>query len=337
MAKDEKENVAKKFAKLVTEGPESYREKYKGMSEEEMAAKMTGEINAKMSAADRRREERYRASNARREERMREHMEKWDRHDWNKPIFLRRLAGKHSTFWRVFWGVFFLLAAGAVALQIFGVFSFVISIWWIILAILLFAIMIAAAANLNWFFVFVPAACLATIANYQIPEWHFANGQAIGGIFAVAILLTIAFSILFHRRSYCKSHQWIDDKKSVDDFSRSADSGDGSEVVVSARMGEAVRYIDSQNLEKVFVDCSLGSVKIYFNNAKIAGDKLVVNIRASLGGVEMYMPKNWRVVNSLNALAGGVEEKGRVELTPDSPTVTLRGSASLGGVEIVYI
>jgi len=335
MAKDN-ENVAKKLAKLVTEGPESYRKKYEGLTEDEIADKITREIDEKMHRADNAREERYRDRDAKREERLREHMEKWNREDWNKPIFLRRAAGGHHVFWRVFWGVLFLAAAGLVIATSFGWLNlFVMNIWWLILMIFLAVITIASLINLQWFGVFFPIAGILTVLNYQT-DWFNWSGTAIGGIFATALLLSIAFSILFHHNYKKRYEKWVGEHG--DDFAKTVSGqDDGDEVYVSANLGEAVRYVESQHLQKVFVNCSLGGAKVYFANAKLADNQLEINIRASLGGVELYVPKNWKVVNNMNALAGGISEKNFANVDESSPIVTLRGSANLGGVEIIYV
>jgi len=335
MAKESnhKESAAKKFAKLVTEGPEEYRKKYEGKTKEQIREQVEAEMNAKMHAADTRREQRWHDRDARRNARLNEKMERWDPDDWNKPIFMRRTVGRRHSFMRVFWGVFFLVAALAVLAQIFGWLTFSINIWWVVLAVFLFAMMVAAAINLNWFALFIPAAIILTIVNYQtdlLPR--MLTGQEIGGMFGVAVLLSFAFAILFHRSCHKPKCAKFDS-----DFSRNVGSDDGREVVIAARLGEAVRYVESKDLEKVFIDCVMGGVKVYFNGAELAGKEMTINIHGAMGGVEMYLPKNWRVVNGLNAFAGGVSEKNRTELTADSPTVRLTGNVSLGGVEIIYI
>jgi predicted membrane protein len=253
--------------------------------------------------------------------------------DFRCHTFTRSLGGKHIIFWRVFWGLFFLVAAGAVLAQIFGWLTFSINIWWLILGIFLLAIMVASIINLNWFGVFVPAACMTTIINYQT-NWFDLNltGQKIGGLFAVAVLLTIAFSILFHRKSYREIHRWVDNKHGSNHTSR----GD-REVTVSARLGEAVRHIESKKLERVYIDCVMGSVKVYFSGAKLVDNKLTIHVNCSLGGVELHVPRNWRVASGLDASLGGVSKKNHAELKPNSPTVHLTGNVNLGGVEIIYI
>lgn len=334
---DKKAGATRKFARLVTDGPENYRAKFAGLTDEEIGAKVQQEIDEKMHRADARREAKSRERAARLDEKM----ARWNRADWDKPIFLRRRADGRNVLWRVFWGMFFLVAAAAVLCQTLGFFTLQLNVWWLILGIFLIAIMVQAAVNLDWFFVFVPAAAIATIVNYQT-AWLNLSGQAIGGLFGVAVLAALAFAILFHRRPHFGGADRLWRKPHFEcDFGGNNDSilddDDEREIVVRANMGETVKYVDSQKLEKVWIDCRLGAVKIYFDNAKIHGNKLDVRIDCDLGGVEMYVPRNWRIASGLNNNLGGASEKGRAELTPDSPTVNLSGHANLGGVEIIYV
>ena len=244
---------------------------------------------------------------------------------------------RRHTFWRVLWGLFFLVAAGGIAAEMFDWLTFSINIWWLVLAIFLIAMMIASIAALNWFGFFVPVACIVTIMNYQT-DWlgRSLSGQEIGGVFMIAVLLSIAFSILFHRRGGCKARDWVDSNGAC--FARKvASSDDDSEIVIVARLGEAVRYIESNKLEKVSIDCVMSNVKVYFNNAVLVGDELSIDVRGTMSGVEMYIPRHWRLVNDMNMTAGNVDEKNRAEWTADSPVVRLTGNASLSGVEIIYI
>lgn len=237
-------------------------------------------------------------------------------------------------FGRIFWGLFFLVAAAGLASQIFGIVTYDINIWWVILCIFLVAIMIKSLISLNWFGVFVPAAVVVTILNYQTDLIQVSN-EGIGGSYAVAVLLAIAFSILFHRRNrgWVGFHGKIGHSKS-DEI---VDGKDGKEVAVSARFSSTIKYVNSDNLEKVLVDCSFGAIKLYFDNAKPGKDGAVIDINCSFGGVEMYVPKNWNIANGLNTGFGGIEEKNRAVLNDGSPVVKLVGDISFSGVTIIYV
>ena len=325
---DKKESAAKKFKKLVTEGPEDYRKKYEGKTVDEINAEINEKVERKIHAADERR-------NAH----LGEKMAQYDQRDWHKPIFLRRKIGARHVFWRVFWGLFFIVAAGAISAQIFGWLTFSINIWWVILSVFIGAVIVASAVNLNWFGVFVPAACLVAIANYQT-DWlpHTLTGQEIGGIFVVAALLSIAFSILFHRRwhSDCQcrpSHHNFDKNERI------IDHPDDGNTRVGVNFGSTIKYVNSDNFKRATLDGHFGSIKVYFDNAKIQGKSATIEINGSFSGFELYVPREWSVVNNLSQNLAGVDEKNprRAIDLKDEKTVTLVGSLSLSGVEIIYI
>ena len=272
------------------------------------------------------------------------------REDWRewqreRREFSRSLHSRHHTFWRVFWGLFFLVAALAVGAQIFGLFAISINVLWVVLMIFLVAILVASVVQLNWFLTFLPAAGILTIINSQTNLLHWPQ-NIYAGLFGVAILLSVAFTILFHRSRGREFREWQNyhhrnnkknrDENATENFRENL-ADDGREVVVNARLGETVRYVNSKNLEQVWIDCKLGGAKVYFDNAVVANKELKIHIECSLGGLQMFVPKTWRIISGLNAMAGGVSEKGASDLSPDSPTVTLSGNANLGGVEIIYI
>jgi hypothetical protein len=248
---------------------------------------------------------------------------------WHNIFDGRRMPGKRHVFWRVFWGLLFLIAAASI--PVLGLLTSSIGVWWLVLAVFLAAVAVASLVSLHWFGVFLPLAGMVAILHYQTDWLPFTlNDAMISEMAAVALLLSISFSILFRRKSRRELH-W----QNYMFFDESSD--EQSKVTIAAKLGQTIRYIESKKLEKVFVDCTMGGVKAYFNNAELAGDTLTINIRAVMSGVQLYVPKHWRVENNISSVAGGVVEKGRVELSPDAPKVNLVGTNNMGGVEIFYI
>ena len=87
---------------------------------------------------------------------------------------------------------------------------------------------------------------------------------------------------------------------------------------------------------KLSLDCSFGPIKVYFDNAKLNNGRGIVRIDASFSGVELYIPKTWTVENRVSTSFAGVDEKNRNIGTLDN-ILTIVGSASFAGVEIIYI
>lgn len=245
-----------------------------------------------------------------------------------------QVGSRHPGLWRVFWGLFFLVAAAAVALSTLGIFTLsgINNIGWLVLAIFLLALAIASLFKLNWFGLFLPLAGIATIANYQT-DYLSISGDNIAAVWIVAVMLSIGFTILFHRswrskyrRHYRKRHG----KTSAS--SRDADN----EVYVNASLGSTVKYIDSDDFQRAVLKCELGSITAYFDNAKIKGDNAEIVIDGSLSGFVLYIPKDWRLVNNTRCSLGGVSESNRSSAKA-TKTVTLTGNLDLSGVEITYV
>lgn len=93
---------------------------------------------------------------------------------------------------------------------------------------------------------------------------------------------------------------------------------------------------ESEHFEGGEVTVMLGGLDLDLRGARITGDRAVIDITAVLGGVEIRVPREWRVVASGTPLLGGWEDKSehREEPGRPSPTLELRGIAVLGGVEV---
>lgn len=239
---------------------------------------------------------------------------------------------------RIFWGLFFTLTAVCLLLGSLNIISFGVNIWLVVLSILAAACAIYSLIKLEWFGVFLPLALIATIFNAEIVSWLNLESLHVGAVWGAAGLLAIGFSILFRkRRGHCLTkHDKCNhiDSETIDEV---IDSADKSIVEVRTKFGETVKYIESDNLKKVILDCSLGAQKIYFDNVTPSAKGIDLQVNCSLAGIELYIPKNWNVDNSTNCFASGINEKNRAILTEKSPTLRLSGNLNLAGIEIVYI
>lgn len=243
---------------------------------------------------------------------------------------------------RIFWGLLFLAAAAAIILNQIGV--VVIGslsggeIFWV--TILLIAL-IASIPYLFWFGIFFPAAGIAYIFWEEMGLASFNLWAGLG----VALLLSIGFSILFHRHGR-RHFRWTDDENIIfchtkageqEHFERVVDTGDGREVCETAHFGAIIKYINSENFERAALDCSFGSMKVYFDNAKPAGEEVNIAINLSFGAIALFIPKEWRVIDSMSNSFAGVKEINAKRSAEETIRATLTGSASFSGLEIIYV
>jgi predicted membrane protein len=77
----------------------------------------------------------------------------------------------------------------------------------------------------------------------------------------------------------------------------------------------------------------MGGCEIDLRKAGIAADPAVIDTFALWGGIEIYVPDDWEVVNRGFAVMGGFEDKTKRPVEPKGRLV-VTGFALMGGVEI---
>ena len=75
---------------------------------------------------------------------------------------------------------------------------------------------------------------------------------------------------------------------------------------------------------------------MYLDQARIPSGNATINIDSSFAGVELFVPKEWLIVNHVERSFGGIDEKNNRngEVTA---TLTLEGSNNFGGITIYYV
>ncbi|MBE5882543.1 MAG: hypothetical protein E7289_09630 [Lachnospiraceae bacterium] len=228
----------------------------------------------------------------------------------------------------LFWGLFLIAAAVLILVAKLGAFPemSIMKIFWT----LVFAVaLVNSLANLAFPGVFFSLAFLGIIYDKElgitaITPWT---------ILLVALLLSIGMSLIYTPKKKKKKskHHEIDGNDFV-----VFDEEDSNQFDFSSSFVGSIKYVNSDNFESANIDAKFAGMKVYFDNAVIRNGHATVNLNVSFAGVELYVPKNWRIDNQMSASFGGVEEKNRNN-GADGPILTLRGNVSLGGVTILYV
>jgi len=111
----------------------------------------------------------------------------------------------------------------------------------------------------------------------------------------------------------------------------------GGDIRYGVRFGSDTKYVVSDNLEKAYLSCKFGSLKVYFDNVRLSPAGATIHINAEFSGVELFIPKTWQIRRNASNFLGGVEEKGRNTPDPNSPVLTITGNVSFSGVVIYYV
>lgn len=229
----------------------------------------------------------------------------------------------------VFWGVFFILAAVAIILNQLGLLVG-ISLINLIITIFMISIIIKSIKYINFSGILIPLAIIGILYSDKLGIQALTPWPLLGS----AVFLSIGLSFLIKPKQYF----WENDNhkmKSFDDkeFVEGSEKG---EVGLYNRFSESIKYINSKNLKKVNIDCSFGGMKVYFDNSKIEENEAILYIDASFAGIELYVPKEWNIINNVNCIFGGIDEKNKKEKLGDKNLI-LKGKVSFAGVEIIYI
>jgi hypothetical protein len=113
----------------------------------------------------------------------------------------------------------------------------------------------------------------------------------------------------------------------------------GDRLMESVVFSGAERRVESQNFQGGKVEAVFGGIDLDLSGAAITSPDrratLVVN--AVFGGIEITVPRTWRVEKKGSAVFGGFDDRTfppRPEPGVEPPTLVIRGAAVFGGIEV---
>ncbi len=95
------------------------------------------------------------------------------------------------------------------------------------------------------------------------------------------------------------------------------------------------RRIESKEFKGGKASVLLGGIELDFSQASLAGNQATLELTAILGGIEIWVPREWEVVVDSSAFLGAVEDKHKSDPSTESkPTLFVKGTTILGGIDI---
>ena len=232
---------------------------------------------------------------------------------------------------RVFWGFIFILSGIFLIVNKLGYFPDV-NPFSLILTFFLVVVIGKSIIRLNFPGILFPIAFICIMYDNQLGITQITPWT----VLIAALFGSIGLSMLFHKHVKFIHHKHFH-KHHHDDYKfEKIDVEDDGKVSFKSSFGASIKYINTNKFEQADLECSFGALKVYFDNAVMSKDNAVVKIDASFSGVELYIPKTWRVDIKTNAFLGDVSEKNRSGQVITN-TLTLVGDISFAGVEIIYI
>jgi len=109
----------------------------------------------------------------------------------------------------------------------------------------------------------------------------------------------------------------------------------GDDLNASSVLAGGTSRVDSQNFHGGKATAVLGGLEVDLRSARLAEGKAVLEATAILGGMEIWVPKDWQVVVEGNPVLGGIENNHHPSAPGQSQqTLIIKATAILGGVEI---
>jgi hypothetical protein len=102
-------------------------------------------------------------------------------------------------------------------------------------------------------------------------------------------------------------------------------------VAVMAGLERASASADFRGADLVAI---MGGCELDLRHATIAGDEATVDVFAFMGGIEIYIPRNWTVEAKVLPLMGGLGDETKPATTEPTRRLVVRGLALMGGVDI---
>ena len=138
-------------------------------------------------------------------------------------------------------------------------------------------------------------------------------------VLLVAFLLSVGVGLIFPKSSFIRISKGKSGKRS---FNYSSENS----------LGGATVYIDCTSFESETVINELGGCSVYFTNIEAYSGNGVLNVENNLGGMVIYVPRQWRIQSNIDNSLGSVNVSNDAGCGEDAPVLTVNGENSLGGI-----
>lgn len=103
-----------------------------------------------------------------------------------------------------------------------------------------------------------------------------------------------------------------------------------------ACMGYARRRVRGPNFTGGDINVLLGGALADLRGTELAGGRATLDLFALWGGIEVIVPEGWHVITEVTPVMGGIEDQTVQAAEPLAPTLFIRGTAVMGGIEIKH-
>ena len=230
----------------------------------------------------------------------------------------------------IFWGLLFILGAVFIVVNKLGYFQD-IGVVTVIFTIVVAGALIDSICHRSFGGILFSLACLCILYDEPLGIEALTPWP----VLVAALLGTIGLNMVFKqkKRSWSceKNYGWDNEK-----YREIIDEESSEWVRCEVSFSSTTKYVNSTSFKKADLECSFGSMTVYFDNAVLDQGKAAVNVDVSFGDMKLYIPRTWKVVMNLDNAFGGCKEYGSCSMS-DENVLMLNGDVSFGGLEIYYI
>lgn len=137
-----------------------------------------------------------------------------------------------------------------------------------------------------------------------------------------------------------KQHHFVTGKSSFTEKSNPLDfenTTDENFVNIEAFFGGRKEIITSKQFSGCNATAVCGGVEINLMQADNIAQPMIIDLRVVFGGVEIIVPSHWEIINEVDVIFGGIEDKRNLRTASDvgeTKKLLLRGSVTFGGLEL---
>ena len=108
-------------------------------------------------------------------------------------------------------------------------------------------------------------------------------------------------------------------------------------VNIEAYFGGRKEIITSKQFNGCTATAMCGGAEINLMQADNMIQPMIIDLRVLFGGIEIIVPSHWEIINEVDVLFGGIENKRNLRTAAEigeTKKLLLRGSVTFGGLEL---
>lgn len=243
----------------------------------------------------------------------------------------------------VFWGVLLILGALLIIGNEYNIFFVGVAARRVILAVIFGVILIRGLVTRSYGLVFVSLVVLIKFLG----ELTVGNDISLLSAAVIAGLLSIGLSLIFPKKKNatfigfngtvgggCTDNNFQNNSNM---FGNVVDEMTGSNIYYNNKFAESTKYVRTSNLVNAKLENCFGELKVYFDNATIIQENVVIDVSCIFGEVQVFVPRQWNVQQNISAVFADVKEVYKGQPMAELPRVNIVGSVTFGEVQIIYI